>query len=266
MNQLALFKSLSTLSFCARASISAGQSSDKAKPENSKDSISLADIADKKHIRTGSFQGAILTGEEPLAEKVTLNDLLGAAIVDKEGNELGRVVDLNLDEDDRIVTAYISIGGFLGLGDTMVLAPYQQFVWDQENGHFSVDASQKDVQTFIENYHQDGETSASDNEAAQGEKKTLSKDELEQTVAKIRKAAQERDAIRGLNGETRVSAGDGAIILKGTLPSEEMHMKLLELVHQHSGDIGVIDQLKIQSSEPRPASVSESSESASSAS
>jgi len=247
MNTSILSKSFLVISMLSIGCALSGESAPVIK--NSDRSNSLEKISKDRQINTESFTGAILTGDDPHADKVTLNDLMGAAIVDREGNEIGRLVDFSLNEDAQIVTAYISIGGFLGLGDTMVMAPFHQFTWEKEKGHFSVGASQADVQKFIENYHENGQTSANDQKGVSGKSKAnaSSQNEIQQTVLNIRKAAAGQKAFVHLGDTAQIIAGDSAILLTGTLPSDEMHRKLLELVHQYSESIGVIDQVKVAS-------------------
>jgi sporulation protein YlmC with PRC-barrel domain len=49
-----------------------------------------------------------------------LTGLLGHAVVDAKGNELGRVIDLLVDGQGRVRAAVIDIGGFMGVGSRKV--------------------------------------------------------------------------------------------------------------------------------------------------
>ena len=52
--------------------------------------------------------------------------LIGQAVRNGKGEEIGTVDDLVLNQGDRILFAVISVGGFLGVGDRLVAVPFEE--------------------------------------------------------------------------------------------------------------------------------------------
>lgn len=72
--------------------------------------------------RTSAAVAANIT---PTMTKVRASDLLGADIVNDQNETIGRLEDLVIDNNGHIM-AVVSVGGFLGLGEKRVTAPYEQ--------------------------------------------------------------------------------------------------------------------------------------------
>jgi sporulation protein YlmC with PRC-barrel domain len=69
---------------------------------------------------------SIAHGQEQTSEAVPQNDLattdlVGKKVRDVEGNHVGRVTDLVVDQDSRVEAVLVHIGGFLGIGARPVL-------------------------------------------------------------------------------------------------------------------------------------------------
>lgn len=50
----------------------------------------------------------------------TADELLGAQIVNAQGDEIGEIEDLLIDQDNKISKAIVEVGGFLGIGSKFV--------------------------------------------------------------------------------------------------------------------------------------------------
>lgn len=50
--------------------------------------------------------------------------IVGSAVYNDAGDSIGRVDDLIVTPSDRVLYAVISVGGFLGVGDHLVVVPY----------------------------------------------------------------------------------------------------------------------------------------------
>lgn len=71
------------------------------------------------------------------------SDLLGTEIKNYQGEKLGKLSELAVDvESGRVVNAIVSIGGFLGLGDTLIAVPPGALHWDAANKVIHLDADQ----------------------------------------------------------------------------------------------------------------------------
>ena len=60
-------------------------------------------------------------------------DLIGARVRSADGGEIGKIQDLIFSSDAEVVTAVISVGGFLDIADKLVAVPYSEVrVWSDE--------------------------------------------------------------------------------------------------------------------------------------
>lgn len=66
-----------------------------------------------------------------LAPTYSVGDLLGRAVANDGGEEIGRLDDLMM-QDDRLVFAVLSVGGFLGLGAHQVVVAFEDLLIDDE--------------------------------------------------------------------------------------------------------------------------------------
>jgi sporulation protein YlmC with PRC-barrel domain len=53
-----------------------------------------------------------------------ISKLLGSSVYNDQNEKIGSVDDLIMKDDNRIVMAVISVGGFLGIGNKLVAVPY----------------------------------------------------------------------------------------------------------------------------------------------
>jgi hypothetical protein len=60
----------------------------------------------------------------PLRGAWSAADLIGAGVRSADGAEVGEIHDLILSSDAEVVTAVVSVGGFLGVADKLVAVPY----------------------------------------------------------------------------------------------------------------------------------------------
>jgi sporulation protein YlmC with PRC-barrel domain len=86
---------------------------------------------------TGTGEGIAV--ETPQVSR--LSDLLGFAVTNAEGEDLGAIEDIMIDwRQDRIVYAILSFGGLLGLGEKWFPIPLDQITLDPLEQRFVVDA------------------------------------------------------------------------------------------------------------------------------
>ena len=57
--------------------------------------------------------------------------LIGAAVHNEQNQQIGTVDDLILTNENKVVVAVISVGGFLGIGGKLVAVPYDQIRMEQ---------------------------------------------------------------------------------------------------------------------------------------
>jgi hypothetical protein len=60
------------------------------------------------------------------------SNIIGANIVNEENNTIGEVHDLMVSPNGGPVTAVLSVGGFLGIGERYVAMPISELRWNGE--------------------------------------------------------------------------------------------------------------------------------------
>jgi hypothetical protein len=69
----------------------------------------------------------------PLGGEWSAADTIGAAVRSADGAEVGEIRDLILSSDAKVVTAVVSVGGFIGIADKLVAVPYGDLrVWSDD--------------------------------------------------------------------------------------------------------------------------------------
>lgn len=58
--------------------------------------------------------------------------LIGSTVYNAQNEEVGTVDDLILTQQDKVVVAIISVGGFLGIGSKLVAVPYSELRLDHD--------------------------------------------------------------------------------------------------------------------------------------
>ncbi|MCX8996313.1 PRC-barrel domain-containing protein [Rhizobiaceae bacterium BDR2-2] len=83
---------------------------------------------------TTETPGSYLTGQEP--GQIAATSYIGQTVHNSADESIGKVTDLILDGDQRVVAAVIGVGGFLGIGEKNVAVPIDSIeaVRDPENG------------------------------------------------------------------------------------------------------------------------------------
>jgi len=75
--------------------------------------------------------------DEAMTDGHIASTLMGASVYNsagKDGQDIGKVDDLVIDKDGKIVSVVVGVGGFLGIGSKDVAIDYSQVKWEQGNG------------------------------------------------------------------------------------------------------------------------------------
>lgn len=64
----------------------------------------------------------------------TTSDLVGLAVFNPQGETVGKISQLVIDQDHRISAVVLSVGGFLGLGSKSVAVPWEAIQFDNKGG------------------------------------------------------------------------------------------------------------------------------------
>ena len=75
--------------------------------------------------------------------------IVGMTLVNEANATVGKIDDLVIRADDKVVVAIVSVGGFLGVGDRLVAVPYESIQW-RENTGVLPGATKDHLKTFPE--------------------------------------------------------------------------------------------------------------------
>lgn len=60
--------------------------------------------------------------------------IVGTTLTNEANETVGKIDDLVIRADDKVVVAIVSVGGFLGVGDRLVAVPYESISWRENTG------------------------------------------------------------------------------------------------------------------------------------
>ena len=88
--------------------------------------------------------------------------ILGDSVVNRAGENLGKIEELMLDlEKGRVAYAIISFGGFLGMGEKLFAVPFEALKLDASREHFTLDVD-KDKLKNAPGFYKNNPPQASD--------------------------------------------------------------------------------------------------------
>ena len=89
--------------------------------------------------------GAYASGEmaKGLDRPYGLTEIVGTDVKNLQGDYLGRVTDLVIDPQGRIVFAVLSHGGFMRMGETSVAIPFGALTFDRMGKFFALDLTKE---------------------------------------------------------------------------------------------------------------------------
>jgi hypothetical protein len=110
------------------------------------------DVAEEQQEEAAAEQEMAPTGESPLAA-MPASDVIGADVVNAEGQTVADIVDLVKKTGEEDLYAVLSVGGFLGIGDKKVVVPINDLDVTQDGQIVMANASEdqlKNMPTFEE--------------------------------------------------------------------------------------------------------------------
>jgi sporulation protein YlmC with PRC-barrel domain len=77
-------------------------------------------------------------------KSLSATTLIGDRVVNRKGEDLGKIEDLMIDpEQGRVGYAVLSFGGFLGMGDKLFAVPLQALQLSREDKRFILDVDKE---------------------------------------------------------------------------------------------------------------------------
>jgi sporulation protein YlmC with PRC-barrel domain len=71
---------------------------------------------------TGSASGSYVTADQ----QIRASKLIGSSVYNDQKEKIGSIDELLVDQHHAVISAVLSVGGFLGLGSKMVNVPYNE--------------------------------------------------------------------------------------------------------------------------------------------
>lgn len=79
-----------------------------------------------------------------LPNVLSATSVIGDAVVNKAGEDLGKIEEVMLDiQGERIAYAVVSFGGFLGMGNKLFAVPWGAMKLDAQNKRFVLDVAKE---------------------------------------------------------------------------------------------------------------------------
>ena len=84
------------------------------------------------------------TAKTSTRNTLSASTLIGDRVVNRQGEDLGKIEDLMIDpEQGRVGYAVLSFGGFLGMGDKLFAVPMQALKLSREDKWFVLDVDKE---------------------------------------------------------------------------------------------------------------------------
>jgi hypothetical protein len=110
---------------------------------------------------TQKMPSSTTRSDSALAYQFRASEIIGKTVKDAQNETLGKVEDLVVGRDDKVVYAILSVGGFLGLGDKLVAVRYDELKREGK-GMFVFNATKDDLKARPAFKFQPADAGASD--------------------------------------------------------------------------------------------------------
>jgi hypothetical protein len=80
----------------------------------------------------------VIIDVELVAEGYRMSEVIRSDVTNDRGERIGTVDDVLVGRDDRVLSAVLQVGGFLGLGGRLVAVPYNSLVLDDAEGTLKI--------------------------------------------------------------------------------------------------------------------------------
>lgn len=104
------------------------------------------DERDRQDERYGNYDAHRPVAIDETDRLIASNKVEGTAVYDRRGNRLGSVYNFMVDKrQGRVEYAVLAFGGFLGMGARHYPLPWHQLTYDERQGGYVVDITERDL-------------------------------------------------------------------------------------------------------------------------
>ncbi len=146
-----LISTLGASILLAGVSVHANDSHQSEKPQAQKSEQHSSRTSDHSHnavaTKTSNHRQARTTfGSANLAYHMNAKQIIGMDVVNGSGEELGTIDDLVMTNNDEVVYAIVSVGGFLGIGDKLVAVRFDSLHFNQTEEQLLLNVTQQQLE------------------------------------------------------------------------------------------------------------------------
>jgi sporulation protein YlmC with PRC-barrel domain len=184
-----------------------------------------------------------LTTSERIESNITVGDLTGAPVIDKYGEQIATIQDLEIDPSNgEVSTAYLEVGGLLGIGSEYVSLPYSELSYDKAKARFNIKTTRSEIKAYIDS--QERSMDAHNNANSR-----MNRDDMLDEDSSLAAMWQKVKTSLGVGdeelAEVEVEVRGDKLYLEGEVSDREMKKKIGE-VFQSSTELKVINKIKVK--------------------
>ena len=179
-----------------------------------------------------------LIQNDRIESKLTIEDLTGTAVYDKYGVEIGNVSDIKVNaEDGKLTTAYLSVGGTWGVGDSHVSLPYDQLTHNAAKDRFTVDTTESEIKAYIDHQRQ-----AMHRGTAHKQYDEKVENQLTQMWNNVKSSLRVEDNDLA---EVEAEIENNTVYLEGEVESQELKNKIQE-AFASTTDLRIVNKIEVE--------------------
>lgn len=203
--------------------------------------IAIATIGYAKSPELGANYQLIQS--ERIENSITVDDLTGASVFDQYGEEIASIHDFEVDPSSgEISTAYLEIGGVMGIGSQYVTLPFSELTYDKAKARFNVKTTRSELKAHLDQQDRKMESRKMANEQLD-HSNTHDEDSKLLTMWKSVKSSLGADDEE--LGEVEAEVRGHKLYLEGEVSSFELKNKIGE-AFKSSTELQVVNKIKVQ--------------------
>jgi len=184
----------------------------------------------------------LISGER-IEKNITVNDLAGASVFDQYGEEIASVDDFEIDPSSgEISTAYLQIGGVMGIGGQYVTLPFSELTYDKAKARFTVKTTRSELKAHLDQQNRKMEMREKTNEQVDYGNASESEDKL----AKMWKSVKNSLGVDDVElAEVEAEVRGDTLYLEGEVNDPELKKKIGESF-KSSTELKVVNKIKVK--------------------
>lgn len=189
-----------------------------------------------------------LTTSDHIDANFTVSDLTGAPVIDKYGERIATIQDLEVNPSTgEIMTAYLEVGGVMGIGSKYAALPYSELTYDKSKAHFSVKTTHSEVKAYISNQERSMDKHAHDHagDAHSDHKHNYDKHDDDNRITNMWQKVKTSLGVEDEElAEVEAEVRGNKLYLEGEVRDRELKQKIGD-AFKSSSELQVINKIKV---------------------